>query len=351
MNLISRMILILTSTLFTLPISYASENIFYVLRQTTPDIMTNLKNHSPVINIIISQAYQVDPQGKVWGSVNPDLANFAKAHALKVMIMVTNAAFDNEKVHQFLKNSSAGQRAIKAIVKECQQNHYAGVQFDFESIALKDRAALTHFLQSAATELHHQGFLVSFAVAPVLNNNPQQSAFLKRSYEVWEGAYDVKALGKSSDFLTLMTYNQHTDGTTPGSTASYAWVEQAIKYALQSVPAKKISLGIATYSSYWYTGQEGNASHKIAMRMDEIPYNTVQKLLQKNQAHLQWDNIDKVHYAAYEHHWLKEYIFVEDAKSFQTKLNLVKKYNLRGISVFRLGIEDPNMWKILQANK
>lgn len=350
MRLILKVILILISTICVSPINYASENIFYMLRKTTPDIMTTLKNHSSAINIIISQAYQIDQQGKVWGSVNPDLINFAKSHSIKLMIMVTNAGFDKDKAHQFLTNANACQRAIKTIVQECQKNHYAGVQFDFEIISLKDKTALTHFLQSAATQLHNQGFLVSFAVAPVLNNNPQQSAFLKRSYEVWQGAYDVKALGKSSDFLTLMTYNQHTDGTTPGPTASYAWVEQAIKYALQFVPAKKISLGIATYSSFWYTGEETHASvHRIVVHMNEIPYNTVQKLLQNNHAQLKWDDEDKNHYAAYEHHWLKEYIFVEDAKSFQTKLNLVKKYHLRGISVFRLGIEDPGIWKILTS--
>ncbi len=339
-------ILILLASMIVSSSACASENIFYVLRSMTPEIMSNLNEHNKLINIIISQAYHVDQQGKVSGSINPELINFAKIHSLKLMVMVTNTNFDDEKVHKFLLNSKAWQGTIKSIVNECQKNHVYGVQFDFEGIPLKDKTLFTHFSQLAATELHKNGFVVSFAVAPLVSH-PQQSAFLKRSYEVWEGAYDVKALGKSSDFLTLMTYNQHTDGTTPGPTASFAWVEEAIKYALQSVPANKLSLGIATYSSFWYTGLRGNASdHRISVRMNEVSYKTVQELLNKNHAHLQWDATDKTNYAAYEHHWLREYIFVEDAKSFQTKLSLVKKYKLRGISVFRLGIEDPNIWKV-----
>ena len=46
---------------------------------------------------------------------------------------------------------------------------------------------------------------------------------------------------------------------------------------------------------------------------------------------------------------VEETIFkiIEDAKSFAAKLALVKKFHLRGISVFRLGIEDAGIWPVL----
>jgi spore germination protein YaaH len=62
---------------------------------------------------------------------------------------------------------------------------------------------------------------------------------------------------------------------------------------------------------------------------------------------LHWDNNEKINYAFFTHDWLNEYIFVEDDQSFKAKLDLAKKYNLRGISVFYIGIEDPRIWNVL----
>ncbi len=353
MNVISK---ITIACLFTLLVStsYAGENLFYVLRSHAPAKIStaetaqdSLEKHYNSIGTLLSQAYQIDQNGMVWGYVDPAIESLAKKHNIKLMVMVTNSDFNKEKTHQFLTNPKAQQRAIKSIIDACQKNQFQGVQFDFEMIPVDDRDELTHFLQTAATELHKQKLLVSFAVAPLLMDSLFPSDFLKRSYVVWMGAYDLKALGESADFLTLMTYDQHTSGTTPGPTASYPWVEQAIKYALRFVPAQKLSLGLATYSLYWYTGM---GAKRLTMQMSEINYNQVQYLVKKYHTKLLWNDVDKVNSASYQHNWLEEYIFVEDAQSFRTKLELAKKYNLRGISVFRLGIEDPKIWDVLSGS-
>ena len=74
--------------------------------------------------------------------------------------MVTNVNFDKVKVHRFLTNSAATQRAIQAIVSEAQNKHYYGIQFDYEMVGIDDRDALTQFFQTAASELHKKGFTI-----------------------------------------------------------------------------------------------------------------------------------------------------------------------------------------------
>lgn len=351
MNKIIRILLLLVG-LSWMTSSFATETVFYVLRSNSPaQITTNqnslssLKNHYKSVQILISQAYQVDQHGVVWGYLDHQMENFANQHKMKIMVLVTNVDFDKEKAHKFLTDPVAVQRAIDMILAACEQNHYYGVQFDYEMIALDDRNALTAFYQKATTALHKKGFVVSYAVAPVVVGNPAPTEYLKKLYTVWEGAYDLKALGASGDFVSIMSYNQHGEGTTPGSTAAYPWVEQTIKYALQFMPPEKISLGIPTYSTYWYTGT--GSSNKLHAQMSDLGYDKVSYLLQKYQVKLHWDDQDKVNYVFYDHNWLNEFLFVEDAESFKAKMALVNKYHLRGISVFYLGIEDPNIWKQL----
>ncbi|MEO8402810.1 MAG: glycosyl hydrolase family 18 protein [Gammaproteobacteria bacterium] len=349
MRFIKKLIMTMIGCLGLISLSYAGENLFYALRSDDPSQITSmqntlasLKNHYKSIDIIVSQAYQIDQNGMFWGYVDPELKSFAKSHSMKLMVLITNAGFDKEKTHKFLVNESAQQRAIQSILTACEKNHFYGVQFDFEMIPFVDRDVLTHFYVTATEALHKKGLIVSYAIAPLVGENPQASAYLKKLYTVWEGAYDLKALSKSADFLTIMAYNQHGEGTTPGATAGAPWVEQTIKYTLQYVPAAKLSLGIATYSMYWFTA--GSPSSKIYMHATDIAYDKAIYLLEKYHATFRWDDVEKVNYAIYDHNWLNEYIFAEDAKSFRAKLDLVKKYNLRGISVFDLGIEDPKIW-------
>ena len=62
---------------------------------------------------------------------------------------------------------------------------------------------------------------------------------------------------------------------------------------------------------------------------------------------LKWDDREKVSIAVYENDGLYEYIFIEDARAFRAKLALARKHKVRGISVWRLGHEDPAVWKEL----
>lgn len=340
-------------SIVVLPTAIAFENIFYILRSHAPaniptlqKAKTSLAQHISTIDLLITQAYQIDENGLVFGFIDPEVLALSHDKNLKLMALITNVAFDKERTHQFLTNPAAETRAIAAIVAACQKYHLYGVQFDFEMMPLQERDALTQFYRAATLALHQHGFIVSYAVAPVVVDTLPGSEFLKKIYENWEGVYDVKALGQMGDFISVMAYNQHGEGTTPGPTANIAWVEQAIAYLLPWVPAQKISLGIPSYSTYWFTGTSADhPTGKISVHMAGISYDQVKFLLQQYHTILQWDDHSKNHYAHYEHDWLNEYIFVEDQASFQAKLALVKKFHLRGISVFDLGSEDPAIWQ------
>lgn len=332
---------------------FASENVFYALRYSTPDRMTlpkntftSLKKHYKKIDILIPQAYSINEHGEINKAIEPELSQFALEHHMKIMPLVTNTQFNKEAAHQFLSDANAQTKALNTLVDLCKKNHFYGIQLDFEMINIKDRDVLTRFYEQAANELHKNGFFISFAVAPIVTDKPT-SLFLRKIYENWEGAYDLKRIGKFADFVSIMAYNQHGGGlTTPGPTASLPWVKATVEYALQSIPANKISIGIADYSTHWYTGStKVNEAEKIAVQMRAMDYATAASLARQNKSTFIWDNHSSTHYVIFTKNWLNEYIFIEDAKSFAAKNSLVKKYKLRGISVFDLGTEDQSIWR------
>lgn len=332
---------------------FAMENAFYILHGNSPSEitatekeLTKLAPHTKLINILISQAYQIGEKGDVSGYVDISVLNFTKNNSIKLMALVTNHDFNREIAHKFLKNSHAQSKAIEALLKECRQYHYYGIQFDFELIAPEDRDLLTQFYKNAAQALHKENYVTSFTIGPTVSNAPTtdvQKIFFKNV----SSAFDLKALGAIADFISLMAYGQHGTGTTPGPSATQSWVEQTIKYALQYVPANKLSLGIPTSSGYWSTFGD-TSTGKILAQETDMSFATASEFIKQNKITLKWNDTDKNNYAIFQKDWLYEYLFIENEKSFAAKLALVKKYKLRGISVFVLGMEDPNLWQVLR---
>lgn len=335
--------------IFSLLFSFVThaENVFYILHASPkqPVLLEHnleiVKQNAQSIHILISQAYRVDETGNVSGFINPELLQLANRKAIKFMAMVTNSLYESDKVSAFLSSQSAQDKALQALLVNCQKYHFYGVQFDFENVPAADRKALTQFYLTAANVLHKNGFKVSFAVVPAFKNM-NHSMFLKKSYEYLSGAYDLKTLSQAADFITLMAYNQHPDGTIPGPNASINYVKASVEAALVEIPANKLSLGIPTYSLYWYSGYDQIAAHQ-----DEISYQLAKEIMQKHRASLVWDKSEKVYHASYEDNWLNQYIYFEEADSFKAKMAVIKQYHLRGMSVFRIGTEDGKIWGLL----
>lgn len=333
----------------------AFENLAYTWRGFPTEIaagkraLQDLKDHALQIDIYSSQAYHISEKGVVGGALNADMLKVARDSNIKVMPLVVNNNFDRKQTHVFLNDVAAQDRALQVLLNLCKQNHFYGLQIDFEGMSHLDRDAFSRFYQKTADLLHKNGFRISAAIIPELPGKPTESAYLAARYRGWSGVYDYQSLGKNSDFISLMTYDQHGDGTTPGPLSGIIWNENIIQYALKYIPAEKLSLGIPLHSAHWYTGRGGqNRVHMVSI---DLNYNVIMKKLKAQNIALQWEKEDKVHYAIFRNHFLYEYVFLEDAASYSAKLDLVKKYHLRGISNWCLGEEDPAIWKLLSSRR
>ncbi len=143
--------------------------------------------------------------------------------------------------------------------------------------------------------------------------------------------------------LGPQSYKIDEDGSI--SVAGLPWIEQVLDYLLQQMPANKISLGIPLYSYYWSPTADAQGGH---VKGTGLAYQKTMEILEQHQASMHWDEKQKVSYTFFPKQNIFEYLFIENAQSFQEKLELVKKYNLRGFSAWRLGLEDHKIWEILR---
>ena len=269
----------------------------------------------------------------------------AKAYNVGVMPLIVNPGFDPDIIHAVLQDHESQRRAIETMLRICKESTLLGIQFDFEHIHVDYRDLFTQFFREAAKMLHQNGFLISAAVFPRTDHTPAPSSYHQWYFDNWTGAFDYKALSEAADFLTIMTYDQHSEKTPPGPVAGLPWLEQVLDYLLQQMPANKISLGVPLYSYYWSPTADAQGGH---VKGTGLAYQKTMEILEQHQASMHWDEKQKVSYAFFPKQNIFEYLFIENAQSFQEKLELVKKYNLRGFSAWRLGLEDHKIWEILR---
>ena len=303
--------------------------------------------HAGQISIVSPQVFSLDSNGIITGSLDPRIVAAAHEHHVKLVPLVMNPGFDQPSIHRVLTNPDARDRALHSLAALCRDQHLDGIQFDIENVHVRDKDALTAFTRTSVDSVHHAGCTLSAAVVPRTSDDPGPTSYHKWIYDNWRAAYDYKALADTLDFISYMTYAQHTGGSPDGPVGGFPWIEQTIRFELSlGVSPSKISLGIPGYSDWWYPAYD--SIHGSRMRGDDISYEHAREILAKSGITPAWDDVQKALHASWNEHDVFQHIWIEDRRAFLTKLGLVTKYHLRGYSVWVLGSEDPATWSALQ---
>lgn len=317
------------------------ERVAYVT--ASRDGIDSFEKHARSISIVAPQSFRVDAEGHLTGEVPASILTIARTNHLRVMPLVVNPGWNLELFHKLVNDSSARARMIASMVSLGKAQGFWGWQFDFEQIHVSDRDSLSRLYREAANALHANGMKISIAVYPDPGDLQNASAYQTWLWEYLVGAYDLKALADAGDFITLMTYLQHTPRTPPGPVGGLPYMERVVRTAIaHSVAPRKLSLGIAFFSMHWRT--EWNAERKGYSWGRGLGWDSVRALVQKEGAPVRWDAVQGASEARWEEHGVFEYAWIEDSAALAPKLELQKRYGLRGISVWRLGQEDPRVW-------
>ncbi|MFW6078588.1 MAG: glycosyl hydrolase family 18 protein [Gemmatimonadota bacterium] len=324
----------------------AVERLFYHV--DTEAGYASLRENIEHVTIVAPSAYRVDEDGVVWGEVDPRVTRLAADHGVDVMPLILNPGFDQAMLHELLGDEEARRRAVRSMVELCRRHGFAGIQFDFENVHITDRDAYTRFYREAAEALHAAGYRISIAVVHRPDELPGPTRYHKWLFKNWRAGYDLAALAEIGDFVSVMTYAQHTRRMPPGPQAGIPWVEDVIEHFLEHMPPEKLSLGIPLGSQHWYTSQEDRIEPEMARSYSEqVTHERATALVERYGAELIWSDEHAVPYAFYERGGSFEWIFMEDARSFGAKLERLDRYGLRGFSAWVLGSEDPGIWDVL----
>ena len=324
--------------------SARGEVIFYAT--DAQDALASFEQNARHVSVVAPQSYRVDARGVLTGSVPDALLDVTRRHGVRVMPLIINPGWNSELFSTLVNDSSARARMIARMVELAKAHGFWGWQYDFEQIHARDRDALTRLYRETAAALSAAGLKLSIAVYPDPDPRADASPYHAWIRESHSSAYDLVALAASGDFISLMTYLQHGSRTPPGPVGGLPYMQRVVENALAlGVPREKLSLGIPLFSMHWAAQWSHEREGFSGARGMGWP--ATQTTLRAAAVPLVWDSVQGSNHARWEKNGTFEYAWVEDARAFEAKLDLQRRYGLRGISVWRIGQEDPRIWEKL----
>lgn len=271
--------------------------------------------------------YLTDTSGNIASIASADYVSQAHEKGLQVWGLIDN--FTQEvSTTETLSSTAARQNIISQLIQAAQDVGMDGINVDFESLSEDVGTHFLEFLRELSIECHKNNLVLSV-------DNPVPEDFTSH--------YDRAEQGRVVDYVIIMGYDEHYVGSEAGSVASLPWVEQGIQDTLDEVPAERVINAIPFYTRLWRT-TGGNVTSE-AIGMDQA-----QQTIADNNVETYWDKTTSQNYGKYDIDNSTYQIWLEDAQSVAEKVKLVSKYDLAGVSAWKLGFENSGIWQVISDN-
>lgn len=271
--------------------------------------------------------YLTDTSGNIASIASADYVSQAHEKGLQVWGLIDN--FTQEvSTTETLSSTAARQNIISQLIQTATDVGMDGINVDFESLSEDVGIHFLEFLRELSIECHKNNLVLSV-------DNPVPEDFTSH--------YDRAEQGRVVDYVIIMGYDEHYVGSDAGSVASLPWVEEGIQDTLAEVPAERVINAVPFYTRLWKT-TGGNVSSE-AIGMDQA-----QQVIAENNVETYWDKTTSQNYGKYDIDNSTCQIWLEDAQSIAEKVKLVSKYDLAGVSAWKLGFENSGIWQVVSDN-
>ncbi|MGV7116174.1 glycosyl hydrolase family 18 protein [Paenibacillus kyungheensis] len=329
-------------------IGWASGSKGKSIAQTKPLVLGYYTDASPAafnkyhnyMNQMSTDTLNTDGSGNLIGSVPKQAVQQANKWKIDTFALVSNYGetdWDPEAAHDVITDPIAKKKLIAGLLQTVQQNQYRGVNLDFESLVPADRQALSTFVRDTAKVMKANGFQTMVSVPAKQKDDPKDG---------WSGAYDYKAIGIAVDWLQVMTYDEHGVWSEPGSSAGKEWIQSSLAFAVKQVPSNKVLMGLPAYGNDWNVTQttQEHDDQNVMLSWKDTP-----ALLAKYHLTGKRDNVSGSMIARYTDSQGDQHeVWYEDATSIEQKAKLSQQYNLAGVSMYAIGMEDQQFWQAVQ---
>lgn len=279
------------------------------------------------INTISPTWYSIaGQQGELSSLASAEFVNKMHARGIEVWPLVND--FDKSLDYKALYSSkSARSKMIDQLLTDAARYGYDGINIDFENIRTEYGQDFLQFIRELSIACQAQNLVLS-------TDNYKPAPY--------NSCYDLKEQSVFVDYVIIMGYDEHYAGSDAGSVASLPFVTEAIADTVKLVPSSQIIHALPFYTRIWTESSSGTTSRAVGMQaaIDDLKANGAVAL---------WDETVGQYFGSYEKDGATIKIWFEEDQSIEEKLKVVQQYQLAGVSGWKLGLEKPSVWQVIDT--
>lgn len=273
-----------------------------------------------------------------------------KARQLKVDVWATVRDFDGginsqSETYELLSSTSKREKLINQLISDALQTNVAGINVDFEKVSEECGEHYIQFIRELSVKCRQSALVLSVDNYVPKNYNMQ---------------YNRKEQGVFADYVVIMGYDEHHGGSPEaGPVSSYNFVQEGIEETLKEVPAEKVISGLPFFTRLWsekpktqeqLAKDQGTEAEQYTTQVKSEAYgmSRAKEKVTEAGADITWDEEAKQNFATWTDGDTTYKIWLEDVKSLEPKLKLMKEYGLAGSAAWALGQESSDVWPLIQ---
>ena len=203
-----------------------------------------------------------------------------------------------------------------------------GINIDFESITEETGPHYVQFLREMGIRMRAENLVLSV-------DNPPPFPYNKH--------YNLKEQGIVVDYVIIMGYDEHhVNSEQAGSVSSLGFTRYGIEETLKDVPKEKVINGIPFYTRVW---SEPYGSNNVTSEV--LGMNGATNYIEEHNMTTHWDANAGQTIAELESDDALYRIWVEDEKSIEEKMKVIKEHDLAGVAQWKLGFERDSVWEVI----
>lgn len=302
-----------------------------------PTVLANSKD----VNVIApTWFYLNDNEGNLADVASKDYVSYCHEQGVKVWGLFSN--LENAEVDStyVLTHSSVRENLVNQIISKALQYNLDGVNVDLEALSHEVGDAYIQFIRELSLKCDDNGLTLSV-------DNYVPSAYTE--------FYNRAEQALFADYIIVMAYDEHYAGSDEGSVSSITFVTDGAQNTVSAgVPAEQVVLGLPFYTRIWAeTPKEEAGDSAEAAADDYVGYDLSSEAVSMAEARSRVDAgggeivwLDDVgqNYAQYERDGVTYKVWLEDAKSLELKLQVVKDEKLGGAAFWKAGMETADVW-------
>ena len=311
-----------------------------VTNQSANNAVSSVLANTRGINVLSpTWFYLNDNNGGIMSLCSQDYVNYCHQQGIEVWGLVSNLENQDVDDTSVFSLTSSRDNLVNNLVAEAIKYDLDGINLDFELLPAEAADGYLEFIRELSIKCENNDLVLS------VDN------YVPAAYNAY---YDREEQAVFADYIVVMAYDEHYNGSEEGSVASIGFVEQGIKDTLEEVPAEQVILGVPFYTRVWELtpvaeGTDAEISEEDALRgysisSEAVSMSEVDSRVAANGVNLEWLEDCGQYYAEYQYDGKTYKIWVEDQKSIGEKLNVMKENHLAGASFWKLGYEKNTIW-------